>query len=429
MRSSTRSASVPRSSSPSPTTGQPSLAWLTRSGPRPPHAARRRPGARCPRSCSRGLRRCRRPTGVLALARRPAGRAPLLGLTAEAAAGPPGESQRSRQYRRRRAGRGRRRCRRRADHRPSRSMAPGGPARLGRPAFRPAGRAAAAFCRATPRPLVALHPYGPASGRGRDPDRRRAGLRHRARRAQPGPARPRRPARRHPDAPGVSSLNLATAVAVALYAWRLGRPAMRCGHQRSRLRYCIAAHPGVFCGVARSRRRLRRAAIAALAGEHHGPSAHRHLRHAGCAAPCDARPVWPATGAAALEDVCVVSRHLRGAVRRRRLRRPDQDDDFWLGLVGEPAVRRTPRARRRHRPPALPATRHGLPFRALAAGAIGLHGAHQRRRPRPPARGDGPARATIQLRSRRWWRRGPARPDRAERSNRRSGRNRASSFQ
>ncbi len=54
----------------------------------------------------------------------------------------------------------------------------------------------------TPRPVLALHPDGERLETAADPARCAAGVRHGAHRAQPGPARPCRPACHHPDAPG-----------------------------------------------------------------------------------------------------------------------------------------------------------------------------------------------------------------------------------
>lgn len=75
----------------------------------------------------------------------------------------------------------------------------------------------------SPRPLVALHPEGDPLGSAPFPEG--AILAFGTERGGLGPALLARAARRVaiPMTPGVSSLNLATAVAVALYAWRLGQ--------------------------------------------------------------------------------------------------------------------------------------------------------------------------------------------------------------
>ena len=163
-------------------------------------------------------------TGVLALALRPAvdlGRgcdqppeAPLVLLEDPVDLG---------NSRRGGAGRGRSRRGSRSHHRSARPVASDGAARLGGIALCPAGRRCAGsagdgtlVCRPAP--------GGPAVGRRRAAGRRRPRLRHGTRRAKPGAARPGRPARRDPDATRRVQLKFATAVAVALYAWRFAQP-------------------------------------------------------------------------------------------------------------------------------------------------------------------------------------------------------------
>jgi TrmH family RNA methyltransferase len=77
---------------------------------------------------------------------------------------------------------------------------------------------------AGPRPLVALHPEGERLDAAKIPDG--AVLAFGAERDGLSPALLARAGRRVaiPMRAGVSSLNLATAVAVVLYAWRLARP-------------------------------------------------------------------------------------------------------------------------------------------------------------------------------------------------------------
>ena len=254
MPSSTRCASAPWSRSRSPATGRRWPAW--RPHWPPISAPRLAPWCReiDPGDVFAQLAPVPPATGVLALARRPAvdARAPPR-LDPPSAARPAAAAERSRQHRRRRAGRGRRRCRGRADHRPPRPVAPDRPARRGRPAFRPAGgphrRPAGDVAPAAWRCI----PTGDAAGRS-GAARRRACWRSAPSGTGLDADLLARATHRIaiPMRPGVSSLNLATAVAVTLYAGGPHAAAVTAKPHRSapavvHLRYCAATRTRALC--------------------------------------------------------------------------------------------------------------------------------------------------------------------------------------